>query len=365
MNLSKARRALMLVLALLLIPGSAQAATVFEGGFETNNLSQWSLLQACDPSRATVYSATSQPTWPAPVSGNYALRFRVLNTDVSPCTPTSNPRAQVLSSKLLYEGQEYWQTFRVYFPSTYPSTSSWQLFQQDYGDPWNGSPPLGFEVYNLNGVDTMVLDRGRNHNYDKVWRKPLTRGKWYTFLVRKKMGKTDSTGFVELWVDGQQQTFMNGATRLYTNTMAADSTGPYQFFLNNYRAVNTASSSEIFFDGAKIGTLRSDVEGATTSPPPAESAPPGESPPPAEATVSAAFTYSPKNPVAGKTTVAFDGSASKGAVAYSWSLDGYTYLTGVKPKFKFQNPGTKRVTLTVTGANGSKASVAQNVVVVR
>jgi hypothetical protein len=100
------------------------------------------------------------------------------------------------------------------------------------------------------------MDRGANHNYDKIWRAPLTRGRWYTFLVHKYMSSSDSTGYVELWVDGARQSFVNGATRFHTNTLASDHSGAYQFFLNDYRAANTANMSDIFFDGAGVRATR-------------------------------------------------------------------------------------------------------------
>jgi hypothetical protein len=340
----------LLLAALTIVPASASASTVFDGNFDTGSLSQWSLKQMCDPSRATVYTASSQSTWPKPAQGTHALRFRVLNSDISPCTPTGNPRAQIATGKILQSGREYWQSFKVLFPNAWPSTSSWQLFQEDYGAPWNGSPPLGFSTRTINGIDTMTLDRGKNHNYDRIWAKPLQRNHWYTFMVRKYMSTSNSAGYVELWIDGAQQKFSNGATRMYTNTLASDYSGAYQFFLNSYRAVNTASVNEIFFDGAKIGTTRTDVETTTTSPTPTT-------------TLSASFTYSPTAPIAGQTTVQFDGSASTGASSYSWSLDGRTSLSGVKPTFKFMSAGTKHVTLTVTGADGAKKSVAKDIVV--
>ena len=255
----KLRAVLPLVLAALLTPSSVQAKTVFDGGFQTGTLSQWPLRQFCSSSRATVYSRASKPGWPRPASGSYALRLHVYNSDVSPCTPTDNPRAQIASSTLLSAGRTYWERFQVYFPSTWPSTSSWQLFQEDYGSPWSGSPPLGFGVHTVNGVDTMDLNRGANHNYDRIWRKPLTRGHWYTFLVHKSMSASDSRGYVELWVDGVRQSFAGGATRFHTNTLASDHTGAYQFYLNDYRAANSARVSDIFFDGAKIGTTLADV----------------------------------------------------------------------------------------------------------
>jgi hypothetical protein len=252
----KLRSTLLFACAALLLPAGAQAAMIFNGGFETGNLSQWPLRQFCSSNRATVYSHTSQPTWPAPASGTYALRLRVYNSDVSPCTPTDSPRAQIASSALLAAGNEYWERFQVYFPTSYPSTSSWQLFQEDYGSPWSGSPPLGFGVHTINGVDTIDLSRGANHNYDKVWLAPLRRGHWYTFRVHKLMSTSDSTGYVELWVDGARQHFTNGATRLYTNTLASDHSGAYQLYLNDYRAANSARVSTTFFDGASVRTTR-------------------------------------------------------------------------------------------------------------
>jgi hypothetical protein len=354
----KLRSTLLLVFAVLLLPGSAQASMVFNGSFDTGNLSQWSLQQFCNPSRATVYTSTSQPGWPAPASGPDALRLEVFNSDVSPCTPTGNPRAQIASSPLLAAGNEYWERFQVYFPSTWPTTSSWQLFQEDYGSPWNGSPPINFGVHGTN-ID---ISRGANHNYDRVWAMPLTRGHWYTFLVHKLMSASDATGFIELWVDGAPQKFSNGATRLYTNTLAADHTGAYQFYLNSYRALNTANMSDIFFDGGAIGTTQADVATTTITPsPPAGGG--GSTVPPPPAAPTAAFTWSPTHPIHAQTTVQFDGSASQGAVKYSWSLDGITYLTGVRPTFMFQHVGTKHVTLTVTDANGHKASVEHDIYV--
>jgi PKD repeat protein len=367
----KIRPALVLSLAaLVVLPASAHANILFDGGFETGSLSQWPVTQMCAPDRATVYSASSQPTWPAPASGSYALRFHVLNSDVSPCTPTSNPRAQILGSNLA-PGDDRWETFQAYFPASFPNMSSWFLFQEDYGAPYNGSPPLGFGVHTVNGVQQMDLSRGAQYNYDTIWKMPLTKGHWYTFLVHKRFAK-DSSGFVELWVDGQPQTFSNGQTRMYTQTMHSDATGSYQFYLNSYRAINTASVVDTFFDGARIGTTRADVDwGTISAPAPTPTPTPtptgggtgSGSPPPPIAALTAAFTYSPTNPVHRRTLVHFDGSTSQGAVAYRWSLDGYTYLSGVQPTFTFQHVGTKHVTLTVTDANGNKASVEHDVVV--
>ena len=131
---------------------------------------------------------------------------------MSPCTPTRDPRAQIANSAsspgAFQHGQERWQRFSVYFPAGFPkfmdssSSDQWFLFQEDYGAPWNGSPPISFGVVN----DQLIAARGAQYGYDWVWSKPLQRDHWYTFIVHKRFAK-DSSGFVELWLDGVQQRF--------------------------------------------------------------------------------------------------------------------------------------------------------------
>jgi hypothetical protein len=341
---STLRRALALSALALAVPAGAQAATVFDGDLETGNLSQYWLKQMCAPDRATVYSASSKAAWPKPVSGKYALRFRVLDSDVAPCTPTSNPRAQIIATNAsspgaLQAGQERWEKFSVYFPSTFPKfTNHWFVFQQDYGAPWNGSPPIGFGVAN----DQIHIARGAQYGYSWIWSKPLQRDHWYTFVVHKKFAKNE-TGFIEMWLDGEQQRFSSrpygkpasdsGVTRMYTQTMHSDATEAYQFYVNSYRSKGAAGVVESFYDGMKIGTTRADVESGPTATEPKPAPDPVAAP-------QAAFTASPSNAVTG-SPVQFDASTSKNAVSYSWSLDGRTTLTGVKPRFTFQNAGTK------------------------
>src|SRR3954452_18389339 len=69
------------VVGLLVGASSAQAAVTFTGDFESGDLSQWDLVQAC-PDDATVYSADSHPDWPAPVEGTHALRLSVAASHV-------------------------------------------------------------------------------------------------------------------------------------------------------------------------------------------------------------------------------------------------------------------------------------------
>jgi hypothetical protein len=352
------KAALLAGLALLAVPAGASASAIFNGDFETGSFSQYPLQQWCasNPNAAKVYSPASQGTWPAPTQGNHGVRFQVRDSDRSPCTPTGNPRAQVSSGKMLQQDREYWESFDVQFPTNFPAVPSggWYLFQEDYSEPWNGSPALGWGIHNVGGAQRLTLDRGAQYGYDAIWSAPLTTGKWNRFIVHKKFAK-NSSGFVEFWLNGVKQTFKDGSTKKFTQTMHSDQSGAGRFFINSYRKAGSMTGAvDSYFDNVRVGTTRADVDptGGARAPDPG----------PAPAPVTAAFTYAPSAPAAG-TPVAFDASASGPAAAYDWSLDGLTKLTGVKPSFTFRNPGTKKVTLTVTDAKGAKTSVTRDVVV--
>lgn len=230
----------------------ASSAPVFVDGFEGGSLEKWS-VQACEDDRAKVYTAQSEPTWPAPAEGESAVRLMALNSDVSPCTPTGNPRSQIIADEGMKPGSEVWQAWSVLFPENFPELSSWHVFQQDHGDPFNGSPSLGFGA----SGNELSLDRGEQYGYDRVWTAPLQRNHWYQFLVHKKLA-TDESGFVEFWLDGVPQT-LDGQTRLTTQTMHSDASGDYAFYLANYRDSGIADSVEVFFDDVRIGATRDDV----------------------------------------------------------------------------------------------------------
>jgi hypothetical protein len=336
---------------------------IFNGDLSPGNLSQYPLNQMCKPDRATVYSADSQPSWPKPPADcKNAVRFHVLNSDVAPCTPTNNPRAQVSSGKVLAEGSEIWWRLAMFFPVGFPAfNGAWYLFQEDYGEPWNGSPPTGFGVVN----DQLIISRSPAYGYDWIWSKALHREHWYEFLVHKKMSRSKTGGFIEMWVDGVQQTFAPrpygrpapnaGVPRLTMQTMHGDASGAYRFFINSYRKAGSVSAAvDTFYAGMKVATTQGEVMVVPTSQPPAPE------PPVAADAPTAVFTP----PAVVNLPVRFDATGSRNAVAYEWDLDGVSKMTGPTPEFTFKNPGTKRVTLTVTAADGQKATVTHDIVVV-
>lgn len=179
----------------------------------------------------------------------------VYNSDVAPCTPTENPRAQLLTEeKLFLINDEAWEAWSIYFPTSFPkmnsSVNGWFLFQEDYGPPFDGSPSLGWGVGFIHGEERITLNRGAP-KYDSIWNIP-----------HKKFSSLPDVGFVEAFLDREAIKFIpcGGCTRFFTPTLHPSMRGN-GFFLNSYREHNMwPGTVDIYFDSAKVGTNRSDVE---------------------------------------------------------------------------------------------------------
>jgi hypothetical protein len=299
----RSRTILIAVVGLLVATSSAQAAVTFNGDFETGDLSQWALRQSCDGD-ATVYSSDSQPSWPAPVDGTYALRLSVPDNHVLSgatmiCDAASgNPRGQLLTDRSgatsLAPGDDKWESWSVRIPSDFPLVSgrNWFVLQQDYGAPFSGSPPVTIDVKDDGfGANHFVMDVCHDGclGVSTVWWGPAIQpDHWYHFLVHKVFGTSDGTGLVEVWLDGVPQPFVDGSTSYHTRTLHENCTctasNAYRFYLNSYRAdALTRSVVTVYFDGVRVGTSREDVD----SLPPPEPTPTAEPEPEPEPTATA------------------------------------------------------------------------------
>jgi hypothetical protein len=284
-----ARRTLALVAAttaaMAVTATSAQASLIWNGNFETGNLSQYKLgdrlsdHQYCNEDDAVVYKRSWQRNWPSPIQGRYAVRLKADNTDVAPCTPTANPRSQLGTAPIMEAGTEVFETWSMYVPYSFPDVPSeptatgnpFLVTQQDFSAPFSGSPPLGFGIHDAGGeagdVIDLRIDDGRGTS---IWQTPLERGRWYRFVVEKNVASDDGVGWMRLEVDGEQQTFTNceagGASctdpATYSRyTLKPGSTEPNRFYLANYRRKDqTTDSVSLFFDDARVGTTAGDVE---------------------------------------------------------------------------------------------------------
>ena len=172
-------------------------------------------------------------------------------------------RAQLGSEPLFRPGDEVWEAWALYVPDSLRSESGgleWVLFQEDYGPPWSGPPAIGWNILFEGGRRELAVSRGTAHGVDRVWRAPLPTDRWVTFLVHKRFGY-GRDGFIEAWVDGTPIGFgpCGGCTRLATETLVSDQR-TLEFLINHYRSAGIANVTELYLDGARVGTTREIVE---------------------------------------------------------------------------------------------------------
>lgn len=242
------------------LPPPDPANVIWRGDLESGNLDQYNhrnFAGAPNSDRAVVYSKASQPDWPVPRQGTYAVRLRAQNGDVAPRTPTSNPRAQVDSPIFWQEGDDAWVGWSTYFPNDFPTelgrTNAWFTFLDVYGEPYRGSGALTFSVDYIDNKQSVSLSRGAESGSGQAWSTPLKRGVWHDFVLHAKLSRDPSVGYVELWYDGAQQTLLDGVRRLPQVTAQQDvSDHNFQVNVTNYRAVNGFRGNVTVFQDAVV-----------------------------------------------------------------------------------------------------------------
>lgn len=221
---------------------SVAPPTTWSGDFETGNFSQYAFVIQGAPDRITVRTDT-------PRQGSSYAKFVANNADVFPLTSTDNPRAQLVSSRMLFPGTERWIQWSTRFPADFPTVPAWGwiLFFQYHGPPYTGSPAVGF------GLDGgfMQIQRSQTYGYDVVWQAPRTSAAWMDFVLRVGFAQNE-TGFIELWLNGVMQSFTNGARRLYMTTVELDQNDGLEINPTLYRMKDIADSATVDHDGVRF-----------------------------------------------------------------------------------------------------------------
>ena len=147
---------------------------------------------------------------------------------------SGNPRGQVMGDRTgaesLGPGDDRWESLWVQIPSDFPLVSerNWFVLQQDFGSPYSGSPPVAFDIKDDGtGANHFVMDVCHDGcaAVATAWDGPtIEPDRWYHFVVHKAFSRSDYAGMVQLWLDGERQTFVNGSRRYFTRTLHANCT---------------------------------------------------------------------------------------------------------------------------------------------
>ncbi|PSL45344.1 polysaccharide lyase-like protein [Chitinophaga niastensis] len=104
------------------------------------------------------------------------------------------------------------------------SASTFAVFQwKAYGNTQTQNHPIMLRTTNGSLV---FRDYSPGDVPHTDWSVPLVTGVWNRYVVRIKVSKDITKGFIEFWYNGVQQTFNNGGTRVICRTLDGDNCDP-------------------------------------------------------------------------------------------------------------------------------------------
>jgi len=212
---------------------------LFRGDFDSG-FDDWHVQSLSD--RATLLSSGA-------LQGSQAARFEVQSGDVEP--ETSSQRSEV-SGPTFDEGQDLYIRDAIRIPASNTYDAPWQIIQQLHEEDWGGSPGIAVLL-----DDERTLTLGSGDSSETFWQSaPLQSDRWYDLVYRVNLSQDPSTGFVEVWLDGTQQSLDNGQTRIYGQTIQAAQT---YLKAGIYRSRSSSGTSIVEHDAIVVGTSYSAV----------------------------------------------------------------------------------------------------------
>jgi hypothetical protein len=249
-------RVVAVLLALAAVAGTAVSMrgpeqTLRRAGFETRDLSQWRGRQ-CLRQRVSVGSRR-----PAAFDGRYRARLEVRDGDVEP--GTRSERCELVGPSLPDE-RERWFRQAIYIPSAADPPTSWEIMSQWHSD-FGESPHVA--LFHDEGLP-MRWSLRHGDSSKVYWRsRALARDRWHEIVVGVFLSRGPSRGWVEVWLDGKQQTLKNGETRMYGQTRG---TTRGAFKAGVYRDPDSTGTSIQYLDDLSIGSNRESVMTDQTPP---------------------------------------------------------------------------------------------------
>ena len=186
-----------------------------------------------------------------PFEGKKAAHFEVRPGDVEP--DTGSQRSEV-SGPTFKEGEDLFFRDAIRVPSGNTFEGPWQIVQQLHEEDWNGSP--GMAVF-LNSAPALRI--GAGDGSPTYWNSTqLETDRWYELIYRVNLSQDASVGFVEVWLDGTQQSLVNGQTRMYGQTIQKAET---YLKAGIYRSKSSTGTSIVEHDSIVVGTSYAAVTG--------------------------------------------------------------------------------------------------------
>jgi len=230
-------------------------------GYETGNISsgwEWGAAQGCHlpPPNQIRCSIDPLVTVNSPKrEGNFALKATIEGDHRA---RDGKERAEVLTSPRFADFPQgsvvhyHWYTM---FPNQteFPAQNRWEVWTQWHQTNDNACcrPDLEF-VYNNEKIGLWVY-RDTN-NSDILWEEPIRREHWYDINLFVKWS-TNSSGFVELWVDGENK------VKKRSHVTLDPIYPPYSAYMKQglYRHMAIQDEQSVYHDGMEFSYLSTET----------------------------------------------------------------------------------------------------------
>jgi len=157
------------------------------------------------------------------------------------------------------DGTDIWLGWRIMLDPAFDpgSGGGWCTLAQFKGwNPDTGSPPVAIGC--RDGDLSVVM--GSQDGYRTAWQGPALaglRGSWHS-MVLHVLFRTDSSGLVEVWMDGERQCNMSGDTCTYYAVTLHPNQGSGHYVYHKegiYREASTFSGTAVLYvDDPRLGT---------------------------------------------------------------------------------------------------------------
>jgi polysaccharide lyase-like protein/Big-like domain-containing protein len=235
----------------------AGASAVWNGDFETANLSQYNGTYCYQSYSCSVVSA------PGGHSG-FAGRFQIGSGETS---PIGSAHAQVQQNSSERIGDDSWWHWEVYLPAEFKdSLSFWQVVTEWHhyalgggACNCNGSPPLTFQE--INGRYVVRIVNSPDSTQGSYWTQfdlgPAPRGGWTTFDLHAKWSDDRNVAVTDVYTNGALAQHITGHPNQFT--------GYYNYFLTGWYRAADGQAQTIYLDNVRRGTSLVDVQTVWTT----------------------------------------------------------------------------------------------------
>jgi len=122
------------------------------------------------------------------------------------------------------EGDDIYLGWRSQLMMSSTGLTTNALFQwKAYGANMTQNFPI---VIKTVGGDFKLMHTASGGANTFIWDSPVTLNNWNTFVLRIKVSRTATVGFIEFWFNGVKQNLSNGTQRYYGRTLDADYCDP-------------------------------------------------------------------------------------------------------------------------------------------